>query len=80
MGTLVIIGFGAILFVTVVLFPHISGKVKRKTDKNASRLKQIANWFWDPITWVFQGSVEFVRKALVTITNWARKTRRKLPF
>lgn len=80
MGTIVIAIAGIFLFIAVVLFPHLSGKIRHRTNVKASRLKRLSDWFWDPLTWWAKNSIEMTRKIIVKIAKWGRKTRRKLPF
>lgn len=77
----ILIVIGAIaLFITAVISPRLAGKIEHKTNKKASWLKRLADWFWDPITWWAKKSIEMTRKILITIAEWGKKTRRKLPF
>jgi hypothetical protein len=73
-----IFAIGIILFLIGVISPHLAGKIQRKTDEKASRLKRLSNWFWDPITWWAKKTIESTRKILVKITEWGKKIRRKI--
>ena len=77
MTTVLLVVAGIILFAVGIISPHAAGKIQRKTDKEASKLKQFSNWFWDPITWWSKKSIEFTRKAIVKITQWGKNTRQK---
>ena len=79
--TWVIIAVAAIvLFVIGVVSPHAAGKLERKTDREASWLKRMSNWLWDPLTWWAKKSIEMTRKIIKQVAEWGRKTRGKLPF
>ena len=77
MTTILLVVAGIILFIVGIISPHAAGKIQRKTDKEASKLKRLSNWFWDPITWWSKKSIEFTRKAIVKIAEWGKNTRRK---
>lgn len=80
MNNIILIVAAIVLFFVALLSPRMGGKIERKANNKASWLKRLANWFWDPITWWAKKSIEFTRKAIVIITEWGKKTRRKLPF
>lgn len=68
---------GIIVFFAAVISPHAAGKIQHKTNVKSGKLKQIADWFWDPLTWLAKSSVEMTRKAIVKIAQLGKKTRRK---
>ena len=67
-----------VVFVIGIVSPHMAGKIQKKTDNKAGWLKRCANWLWDPLTWWAKNSIEFVRKVVVKVTEWGKKTRGKL--
>jgi hypothetical protein len=77
MGTIIVVIAGILVFLIAVISPHLAGKIQYKTNEEAGTLKRIANWFWDPLTWITKSSIEFMRKALIKLAQWGKKTRRK---
>ncbi len=67
-----------VLFIVGVVSPHMAGKIQRKADNKAGWLKRCADWFWDPITWWAQNSIETTRKVIKKVTEWGKKTRKKI--
>lgn len=80
MTTLLIFAGIIVVFIVAVVSPHAGGKIKRKTNQKASRLKRLSNWLWDPLTWWSKTSLEFSRKTIAKTAIWGKKLRRKLPF
>jgi len=69
---------GLIVFLTAVISPHAAGKIQYKTNVKSGRLKRIADWFWDPLTWLAKSSIEFIRKAILKLARLGKKTREKV--
>lgn len=80
MNNVLLIVAAIVLFFTALISPRMGGKIQRKTNKKAGRLKRSADWLWDPIEWWAKKSIEFTRKCVVVVTAWGKKARRKLPF
>lgn len=78
MTNIILVVAAVVIFIIGVICPHLAGKIQRKTDKEASLLKRLSNWLWDPLTWWAKNSIEFTRKAIVKIADWGKKTNKKL--
>lgn len=77
MSAVIAVILGIVVFLIAVVSPHLAGKIQHKTNEKAGTLKRIANWFWDPLTWIAKSSIEFMRKSLIKLAKWGKKTRRK---
>lgn len=68
------------LFFFAIIAPHLAGKVRRRVNHRANWLMELADWFWDPITWIAQGAINMVRVMLSKAVSWGRGVRKRLPF
>lgn len=78
MASILVLIVGTVVFLVAVISPHAAGKIQQKTNEKSGILKRAADWFWDPLTWLAKSSIEFVRRALIKLAKWGKKTRRKL--
>lgn len=77
MTSIILVLVGIVIFIIGIICPHLAGKIQRKTDNKASRLKRLSNWLWDPLTWWAKSSIEFTRKSINVIADWGKRTRYK---
>lgn len=68
---------GLSVLVVAVISPHLAGKIQRRTNEKASYLKRVANWLWNPLTWIAKSSIEVMRKIIILFGSWGKKVRRK---
>lgn len=77
--TTIVLVFGIVfVFFIGLISPKHAEKIQRETNKKAKKLKKYGGWFWDPITWWVNTSIETSRKIITVTTEWGKKSRRKL--
>jgi len=78
MTALIVLAALILIFAIAIISPHVAGKIERKTDREATRLKRLSNWLWDPLTWWSKQTIKTTNKLINKSAEGGKETRRKL--